>query len=78
MLFQTFLIAVLGSTAIASPINPVKRDSSVIVFQDAEVESAAEEKRDSAIVYQDVPVAKKRGDSNTIVMSDVEVVDYSD
>ncbi|KAI2638708.1 hypothetical protein GGS26DRAFT_587474 [Hypomontagnella submonticulosa] len=64
-------IRLLGSTALASPINlsssimlldvPVaeqeKRDpSSAIVFLDVPVEDQVEEKRESAIVFLDVPV----------------------
>ncbi|XXH04145.1 hypothetical protein Hte_010558 [Hypoxylon texense] len=89
MISKLFLVTLLGSAALASPINLAirdsdtvtlqnlavadKRDSSAIVFQDV----AVEEKRDGAIVFQDVPVEEKR-DSNTIVMGDVPIADESD
>ncbi|KAI1397123.1 hypothetical protein F4819DRAFT_100189 [Hypoxylon fuscum] len=88
MLSKLLLVTLLGSAALASPINSVKRDSNVIVVRDVPVaekrdsstivfqDVPVDEKRDSSIVFQDVPVSDKR--DSAIVFQDVPVAEKRD
>ncbi|KAI0383343.1 hypothetical protein F5Y04DRAFT_279051 [Hypomontagnella monticulosa] len=78
MLSQFFIVGLLGSAALASPINLGKRDTS-IVFLDVPV--VEPEKRDpsTSIVFLDVPVEDKVEEKRdtSIVFLDVPVEESS-